>query len=131
MGSVLYMARAHTKIILESGGFETEITFQSSPAQPLQQTVTITGLAIKHHLDIDTDGLPIRSQHAHVTVSEESLTDKGYTTRNAKGQAYLKDNLVSFADSTGVVKTYIVTDQLPDTTLGCIPLILGNYNKPT
>ena len=129
VGSLLSLARSHTKTILESGGFETDVTFTTPPGATTIETATVKCLAIKHHTSIDSDGVPVSSQHAHVTVHEESLTDKNYTTRNASGKIDLKNHIIDFADSSGVSRKYIVDDVLPDNTLGCIPLILGNFKQ--
>lgn len=125
MGNVLDIARKHTKQILSGGGFETYITFQTPPGQT-SVTATIKGLAISHHTSIDDDGVPVRSMHVHITVSEASLTDESYPVRNSEQKVVLKNHKVSWKDSTGITKTYIIEDVLPDNTLGMIPLILGN-----
>lgn len=127
-GDVLTLARKHTKTILESGGFESDVTFNTPPGASTSQTATVSCLTIKHHTSVDTEGFAVHSQHAHVTVHLESLTDANYTVRNTKNEVILKDHIVEFADISGVNKKYIVTDVLPDNSLGCVPLILGKYN---
>jgi hypothetical protein len=39
----------------------------------------------------------------------------------------LQGHKVAVADSTGVVKNYVVREQYPDETIGLIVLILGTY----
>ena len=108
------------------GGFETEIQF--SP--PGGSFVSVNGLAIKHHLTIDTDGSNTNTMNAHCTVSESLLTDAGYTVRNAQNEVDMKDHLVKYIDSTGIEGEYVIKQCFPDETVGVITFILGDYGNP-
>lgn len=121
--SVYSLARKHSKIFL--GREETAITFINPTGL---MTATVIGRAITHHTSLDDDGIPVNSLHAHVTISESTLTDEGYTVRSG-GKVNLVNHRVSFADSAGVIKTYVVKSVMPDNTIGIIPLILGRLTN--
>lgn len=122
MGSVLDMARADVHKILTQLGFETQMTLKRGDVE-----VQITGLGLVHHLAFDTEGQTINSKTAHVTITEKSCIDASFSIRNSKNDVYMRDVLVSFADCTGVVKTYAVKENFADDSLGVIVLNLGNY----
>ena len=90
----------------------------------------MNGLAIKHHLTIDTDGSNTNTMNAHCTVSESLLTDAGYTVRNAQNEVDMKDHLVKYIDSTGIEGEYVIKQCFPDETVGVITFILGDYGNP-
>ena len=123
-GSILQAAIADAKKIINSGGFEEAITL-TTPSGDL--TLEITGLASKHHLSFDTDGLPVNAKNAHCCIDEQVLLDAGYPVRNAKQEIALRNHRVSFKDSSGIVKNYVVKDNQPDETFGLITLILGDW----
>lgn len=125
-GSILMAAKADAKKIVLSGGFEVEITL-STPSEDL--TFKTTGLGSKHHLSFDTDGSPVSSKQAHVCVDEKVLSDNNYPVRNPKGEVDLYSHRVSFKDSSGIEKKYIVREQFPNETLGLITLNLGDWNQ--
>jgi len=116
------MAITDSNRILNELGFDNPITLVKGTS-----TVIVSGLTPVHHLVFSTDGQPVNSKNAHVTVSEMSLNAKGFVCRNTKGEIWLKDVLISFADSTGTIKNYIVKENFADETLGVITLILGSY----
>jgi len=120
LGDVIAAARRDSLSILSSGGFQTDITISKGA-----ETITCTGLGLVHHLAVDTDGQAVNSKHGHITVHEDSLT--GLTVRNAKNEVYLRNAIVEFADSTGIVKKYQVKENYADDTLGVIVLNLENY----
>ncbi len=122
MGRVLTLARGDARRILSGMGFETEITFKRG-----EISVKVNGLAPVHHLTFDTEGQMVNSKNAHVTMSEESLNEVGFSPRNDKGEVYLRGVLVTFADSSGEEKTYTVKENHADESLGIIVLILGKY----
>lgn len=120
--TVLELARRDSKRIQEVGGYQTSLTFVHGLV-----TATISGTAFVHHLVFDAENNPINSKHAHITISEKSLTDLGYPTRATSGNLFMKDHLVTFTDSTGTAKTYKVNENHADETIGTITLILSNY----
>ncbi|WP_300440687.1 hypothetical protein [Christiangramia sp.] len=125
-GSILQAAKADAKKIITSGGFEVDITL-STPSG--DKTFLTTGLGSKHHLSFDTDGMPMSSKQAHVCVDEQVLLDNDYPVRNANGEIDLYKHKVSFKDSSGIVKSYVVREQFPNETLGLITLILGDWQQ--
>lgn len=124
MSSLLQLAKRDSRNFVTKGGFETAITV-TTPAQ--DKTVTLTGFATKHWLNFDSDGNPINSKNVHVCLSETDLVKAGFQVRTAKGEIKLLNYFVSFADSSGLTKDYIVGENMPDETLGLIVLILRDY----
>ena len=97
---------------------------------PNAETATVQGLSSKHHLSVDPEtGLPVNSTNIHISVAESVILDanESYPTRNANDEIYLKDHLVSFADSSGTVKQYKINENFPDETLDLIVCILGEF----
>ena len=126
MGRILDLARADTRRIINSGGFEVAITLTPpTPATPL----TINGLASKHWITIETDGIDANTKQTHISISEKDLTDNSYPVRDSNGQVSLKGHLVNYIDSTGIEKTNVITEYYPDETLGIIVCVLSDYNE--
>lgn len=123
-GSLLRLAKRDAKRFVTSGGFEESITI-STPTQDM--TLSLTGFATKHHINFDSDGNQINSKNAHICISESDLQTNSYPVRNVKGEISLLKHRVSYPDSSGIVKNYIVKDNYPDEMLGLIVLILGDY----
>lgn len=92
-------------------------------------TISITGWAVKHHISFDSDGNQVNTKNARATIDEAVLVANGYPVRNANKEIALKMHLITFKDSSGEDKDYIVRESFPDETLGMICLILGDY-KP-
>lgn len=124
-GSILQAARSDARKIITGGGFEDDITL-TTPSGDL--AITVTGLASKHHLSIDTDGNVASAKNAHVSISETDLLELEYPVRNANEEIALKGHLVAVKDSSGVLKQYEVKDHFPSETLGLIVLILGDWH---
>jgi hypothetical protein len=122
MGRVLTLARGDARRILSEMGFETEVTLANG-----EKSVKVNALVPVHHLTFDTEGQMVNSKSAHVTVSEESLDEAGFSPRNDKGEVYMRGVLATFADSSGEEKTYTVKENHADESLGIIVLILGKY----
>lgn len=94
---------------------------------PNGTTATVTGFHAKIHLGVDTDGNIVNSLKTWVSVSEKALTDLGYTTRNSNGEAQMVGHKLHIADSTDVVKKYIVQNVIPDETVGILTFTLEYY----
>lgn len=105
--------------------FGIAITLEATP----YETADVIGLHTKHHLSLDTEGNPVNSRNAHISVSEALIiaANPDYPIRNAKGEVYLKNHKVTVKDSTGVAKTYVINEWFPDETIGVIVIILGDY----
>ncbi len=123
-GKLLQLAKRDAKFFVNKGGFQETITMVT-PSN--DKTISLTGLATKHWINFDTDGMPVNSKNVHVCIDESKLIELSYPTRNAKGEIALLKHKVSFADSSGLIKNYIVRENFPDETLGLIVLILGDY----
>ena len=67
-GNLLTAIKKDAKMFVTSGGFEEDITL-SNPSGDL--TVNITGFATKHHINFNSDGLPINSKNAHICIDEQ------------------------------------------------------------
>lgn len=95
---------------------------------PAHTNITeITGLATKHHIGIDSDGNLVNAKNAHISFSEQLLTDVAYPVRDASGEVNLEGHVVKWADSTGLVKNYVIREFHQDETVGVIVCILGDY----
>lgn len=105
-------------------GFGVELTFKPTP---VAASTIIKGFATKHHLSISSEGLPVNSKNTHCTIAESILVAAGYTVRNANGEVDLINHLVSYADSSEVVKHYKISETMPDETLGQITCFLSDY----
>lgn len=116
----LALAQRDAKRIL-NGNFKNQITLKKG-----NKTVTVQGLAILHHLNFDTEGLPVNAKTARVTVVESDVKNAGIETRT-KGEVYLKDTIVSFLDESGTTKLFNVCENFADDVLGIIVLVLQNY----
>lgn len=105
--------------------FGVELRFTA----PTGETATVNGLHTKHHLGFNTEGQPVNSKTAFVTVSEKLLTDAEYPVRNSSGEVNLNKHRVAVKDSTTELKQYMILQWLPDETLGAITLMLGDYRE--
>lgn len=123
-GRLLDRIRKQSKKIVTKGGFEELITLKSADGLI---TLELTGLVSKHWINFDTDGNAVNSKNAHITIDEDILEAAEYPYRNGDGEVDLKKHKVSTPDSTGVVKEYVITEWLPNETLGLIVCILGDY----
>lgn len=94
-------------------------------------TAVVNGLHTKHHLGIDTDGRPVNSRNAHITISESLLNEANYPVRDISGKVNLRNHKVQCKDSTGLTGEYIIREWFPDETVGVITCILGEFNYPT
>lgn len=124
MGSILDLAKRDAKVFVNKGGFELDIQL-TTPSNDL--TLQAKGLGTKHWINFDSDGNPINSKNVHICIDEEFLVNNSYPTRNAKGEIRLINHLVSFKDSSGLEKDYIIKENYPDETLGLIVCILADY----
>lgn len=94
---------------------------------PNGETATVVGLHSKHHLKIDTEGNPINSKNAHISVSESLLVEQDYPVRNAEREVSLRNHKVTVVDSTGDNCVYQIKEAFPDESVGLIICILGDY----
>lgn len=123
-GSLFDIIKRDAKMIVNSGGYEIDIEIRT-PDNSL--TVNITGWAVKHFGSFDSDGNQVNTKVVRATVDEDVLIALGYPVRNARKEVSMNRHFVSFADSTGELKHYIVRENFPDENLGLIMLILGDY----
>jgi len=125
-GDLIQLMRRDTKAIITSLGWGDTIQLTTKDKS---LTVSLTGLASKHHLGIDQNGMPANTKTVHVTVIESDLVAWGYPVRNEKGEVKMVNHYATYVDSTGIPRNYVVTETFPDETLGAIMLILGDF-KP-
>lgn len=122
-GNLFQLAKRDAKFFVSNGGFEEDIELVT-PSK--DKSLHLTGFATKHHINFDSDGNPINSKNVHICIDESVLVANNYPCRNAKGEVFLKNHNVSFVDSSGIIKTYVVRENFPDETLGLIVCILGD-----
>lgn len=88
----------------------------------------IVGTSTKHHLSVDQEtGELTNSMTASISFSEENSIAAGLDIRNSKGEVDLKGYHAKLADSTDVIKEYIITEWFPDEKLALIVCMLGYY----
>jgi hypothetical protein len=68
----------------------------------------------------------VNTKNAHIAISEKFLSDASYPYRNLSGEVSLKNHRIAVADSTGLVKNYVIREIFPDETIGLIVCILGD-----
>jgi len=100
-------------------GFAVDLVFTA----PTAEIAAIKGIASKHRMSINPDdGLPINSPNIHASVVESLLIAQSYPTRTANGEVYMKGHKVLYDG-----KTYRISENYPDETLGLIVFILDEY----
>jgi len=125
-GNILQLAKRDAKFFVTKGGFEETIEM-ITPTRDV--TLSLTGFATKHWINFDTDGQPVNAKNVHICIDESFLVSNNYPVRNAKGEISLLKHFVSFVDSSGTAKKYVVRENFPDETLGLIVLILNDFKE--
>jgi hypothetical protein len=116
------IARQDTEMILQ-GEFSQELVFLSPNGS---QTATVRGLCSNHEYGVDPDtGMPANLLNVHCSISEISLTEQGYTTRNASDKVDMITHFVSFTDARGVENKYKIVQSLPDKNIGMLLFLLA------
>ena len=123
-GDVLNMAIEDVENILSSGGFEVDVDFETKDHVT---SVNIEAIAMQHHMAFNTDGQVVNSDQPHVTVSEAVLNAAGFPVRNGDNEVAMIGVIIKYTDALGVEGSYVVSENLPDNTLGLITLILSRY----
>ena len=93
---------------------------------PIGDTVSIKGVHTKHHIGLDSDGIPVNAKTSSLAFSEDNLP-VGISIRNAKSEVVLKNWKCNVIDSTGIVKNYVIREWFPDEMIGLIVCILGDF----
>jgi hypothetical protein len=120
---MLETARADArKIVSDPAGATSEMTFVSEGGA---HTAVIWGLDAVTHYNY-SEAMTVNTQNGRVTISEQELVDKGYPTRDARGDINLTGGTVSLADANGTIRRYLIEQAHPDNTLGMVTLIVGN-----
>jgi hypothetical protein len=106
--------------------FAVEAFFQA----PGGQEATVNVIATKFGMAVDAQsGTAVNSKSASLSVSEKTLTDAGYTVRNANNEVALIKHKVSWTDSSGTTWKYQIRENIPDETIGLIVCILSDYKE--
>lgn len=88
----------------------------------------VKAIAVKHHLGVNMDnGQPVNAKTARVTVAEAVLTATGYPVRNSAKEVSLSGHRVEWTDSAGNSCKYIISEWMPDETVGLILCQLKDY----
>jgi hypothetical protein len=125
MGDILSKARRDWQRFSQSS-VNTEITFETPDAV---SNVTVLGIAMKIHLSLEQENREyINTRHAHVTVSEQLLIDAAYPTRNTTtGDVDMLNHRITYTDSTGTARTYLIREVHQDETVGILVFVLGTF----
>lgn len=113
------LAKRDAKFVINNNSFDIEMLTPDK-----SKTINITGWAVKHAISFDSDGNQVNTKISRITVDEDVLVANGITVRNAKGEIALLNYKVKFKDSSGVIRSFNVREQLPDQNFGLIMLIL-------
>ena len=124
--SLFDLVKRDAKQFINSGGYQVDLTI-TTPDNNL--TINITGWAVKHSGSFDSDGNQVNTKIVKATVDEAVLVANGINVRNYKDEISLIKYRVSFSDSSGNLKNYVVRENLPDENLGLIVLILGDFKS--
>lgn len=123
MGLIDQAREDYQDITSNPNDFGVSATFTS----PSGVVVDCYVLHTKHKTAFDTEQERITHQTASISVAEKILTDADYPTRDSEGNVYLENHRVDVADSSLVVKKYIISEWYPDENIGGIVLILTEY----
>lgn len=124
MGLMAQIIEDAAGFISDIDGFAVPILF-TTPGGTISQN--INGVAINHSTTVNDFGAPIRGKTARVTISENLLNATEYPVRNTDNTIALKDHLVSWTDSAGLFYYGIITEILPDRSLGLVRCIVSDY----
>ena len=127
-GALLSQMRIDNQNILNSGGFQTDITFISRNASKIS---VISGTATLHNTQLDPEtGTFVNIRTAHIVVNQNDLISDGFPVYSGKlaNEIYLKDVKISFFDANGILHEFVATDVRPSYTFGCISIMLGKTN---
>ena len=120
-GPLLTEMREMNRLIIGSGGYETDINMKSD-TDPVVDKDTL-GLVTFHHLGVDPEtGQEISSRQIHILVNVKILVDLGYPVfRDEKlpDDPDFLDDIVEFIDANGKLRKVKVIDQRPSNTFGC------------
>lgn len=92
-------------------------------------SINIKGIHTKIHLGVDTEGNIVESKQVHVSFSEKTVTDLGYSIRNAGGEVDMKNWKLNVKDSTGIIKNYVMLRWFADETIGLISCMFEDYKN--
>lgn len=133
MNSLFDLIKRDAKFIINQGGYDLPISITTPDDHPSGiKTANIRGWAVKITGAFDTDGNQVNTKNVHITIDEDSLKAQGYPVRTHKKKILevdLQRHKVSFADSSGEIAHYVVTQTVPDENLGLITLWLGDFRK--
>jgi hypothetical protein len=125
-GNLLNQAREINNTIINSGGFESEISFEAKTEN--KETALIMGTIRLHSTSIDPEtGVEITGRTASVLVSISDLLDESYPIyRDSKNpnEIVMKDDSCTFLDASGNSHVFECAEVRPSHTFGCITIIL-------
>ena len=128
MPSLFDIIKRDAKFIVNNGGYQLDIVMTNKDGDI---TVNVVGWAVKVSGSFDSDGNQVNTKNVHITIDEEALTSKGFPVRTEKKAGITEVDLIgakaSFKDSSGIMKNYIVRENIPDENLGLITLWLSDY----
>lgn len=128
MPSLFDIIKRDAKFIVNNGGYQLDIVMTNKDGDI---TVNVVGWAVKVSGSFDSDGNQVNTKNVHITIDEDVLTSKGFPVRTEKKAGITEVDLIgakaSFKDSSGIMKNYIVRENVPDENLGLITLWLSDY----
>lgn len=114
------------RITSDPNGFNVPVSFIATTGETAQ--IYAPGNEIGRKIDSGT-GVIVNSKNASIVFSEMVLlaANPDYPVRNAGKEISMVGHRISFPNSTGEVKNYIVQETPPDETVGLITLLLGDF----
>ena len=109
------------QITTSATGFSVPLIITTPAGTPFQ----VRGLAKKHHLSIDGDGVVVNSKNASVSIAEDALKAVGYPVRNSRGEVMMMGHTVTYEAVPGLPMQYSILEHFPDEALGLIVFILA------
>lgn len=122
---MLEMAQSDVKRIrTDPNGFTKQITITKKDGSV---TATVYGMHAKINQTTDTVGNIINAKKAHISVSEGALNDAGYSVRDSNNEVSMQGDRVQVTDSAGFLCDYVISETMPDETLGLIVGFLYDF----
>lgn len=108
------------RILTDLSGFGVEVTLDDGNGN----IANVVGVMSNHHISVDQENVPVNSKKASITISEQALESENYPVRDNDDQVNIHGHSVKYKDSTGVERSYSISEAFPDETVGHIVILL-------
>ncbi len=126
MGILDFIKRDANQITKNTGDFAGPLTFIDESGLEVE----LNALHTLHYLGYDLErAQEINTRKAHVCVSEEELTNRGYQTRNTHNEVTFQNHKLRAKEANGQEWLYVINEWFPNGRTGTISLILGMHKQ--